>query len=100
MNSSDILAKSIRSGECQIYQCKPDEHGYCHVRLNGRRKLAHVVAWEAYHGREVPRGCSVHHTCDHKNCIRDIHLELKTIREHTAEHNLEREPLTFRRANG
>lgn len=43
------------------------------VYVNGRRKAAHVVAWEAKHG-PLPKGHRVAHTCGDPLCVAIDHL--------------------------
>lgn len=51
--------------------------GYGVVKIAGRQRGAHVVAWEIAHG-PVPPGLQVLHTCDTPACVRDDHLFIGT----------------------
>jgi len=40
---------------------------------------AHRIAWAIAHGRSVPRGMAVVHTCTNKQCVSPGHLALKRL---------------------
>jgi hypothetical protein len=86
----------VKTDGCWYYLGKSaDSNGYVRVYVGGgreheRKRYVHVLAWEDYHGRPVPDGYVVHHTCSTRNCVRPTHLELKDRGQHTAEHMAER----------
>jgi hypothetical protein len=51
--------------------------GYGRLRVNGKKTLAHRVAWEQEHG-PIPLGLSVLHHCDNPPCGNVLHLFLGT----------------------
>lgn len=74
----------------------PNRSGYVNVYVDGRLVGAHVVAWEKAHGRKVPVGLVLDHTCHnadptcmggdacpHRACCNPDHLEAVTQRENT-----------------
>lgn len=63
---------------CHDWTGKKDRDGYGILRENGRDVRAHRAAWEAAHGRRVPRGLVVSHRCDRPSCVNSDHLEAKS----------------------
>ena len=51
----------------------------------GRKRQAHVVAWELYCGQKLPEGKVVRHTCDNPLCTNPAHLLLGTHAENVAD---------------
>lgn len=55
--------------------------GYSYYpRTNGRRKYAHIIAWEATNGSHVPTGLELDHKCRNRQCVNPLHLEPVTHR--------------------
>jgi hypothetical protein len=50
--------------------------GYGKISIRGITYRAHTVAWEIYHGRRVPRGFVVRHSCDNRRCCNPHHLTI------------------------
>lgn len=55
---------------------------YGAVRIDGKTKLVHRVAYESVYG-SIPEGIEVCHTCDNTLCWRPDHLFLGTRQENT-----------------
>ena len=51
-----------------------NKRGYGQVAVDGEMRKAHRVSWEVYHGRPVPDGPVVRHSCDNPPCIHPEHL--------------------------
>jgi hypothetical protein len=64
---------------CLLWTGMLNEGGYG-VTFDKGPTAAHRVAWELAHGRRVPRGKVVRHTCPRKNCVAAGHLVLATRR--------------------
>lgn len=54
--------------------------GYGEVKINGKRDLAHRVAYQAING-PIPRGLMVRHSCDRPTCVNPVHLQVGTQAE-------------------
>lgn len=61
---------------CELWQGRLDRDGY---GFHGRSR-AHIVAWEAVHGK-IPRGLELEHRCRRRNCCAVHHLKLVTRSE-------------------
>lgn len=71
------LAKhSAPDGSCRIWTGDRTRAGYGAVTLFDRRSRAHRLAWIVAHGREIPTGAYVLHSCHRRLCIAIDHLRL------------------------
>lgn len=57
---------------------------YGQIKINGRARGVHRVAWELVHG-PIPDGLCVCHTCDEPICVNVGHMFLGTHRENMAD---------------
>lgn len=58
--------------------------GYGQVARNGKKWLAHRLAWFEAHG-EIPAGMQVCHACDNRLCINIDHLFLGTNQDNVTD---------------
>lgn len=75
-----ILSRTVRAGECWIWQGATDQHGYGNTTRNGRGVKAHIRAYEAWKG-PIPAGAKVLHSCpggDNPGCCNPDHLRTGT----------------------
>jgi hypothetical protein len=71
--------------ECWLWIPVCDRDGYGKFFDGTRKILAHRVAWMLHHGRDIPDGMIVMHTCDVPRCCRPDHLKLGTQQENIAD---------------
>ena len=76
-----FAAKTIQS-TCTVWVGATNNKGYGIAVVDGEKRLAHRVAYEAERG-PIPEGMVLDHLCRVRNCVRVDHLEPVT----TAENN-------------
>jgi hypothetical protein len=74
--------KIDRSGECHEWQAQTDSDGYGLFSVDGRKRLAHRVAYYIEHGT-LP--AVVRHTCDNPSCVNPEHLKGGTQMDNIAD---------------
>lgn len=75
-----LWAKVDKSGECWLWKGAINEHGYGHMRSEGRFVRPHRVAYELLVG-PVPEGLVLDHLCRTPACVNPAHLEPVTQSE-------------------
>lgn len=61
-------------GGCWLWDAGLSRGGYGQVKVHGRQKMAHRLAFELFVG-PIPAGMEVRHKCDVTFCINPDHLE-------------------------
>jgi len=74
---------------CWVWQLYTNEDGYGVMWYEEKRKpeRAHVVFYERSKG-SVPKGKTLHHTCENPPCVNPEHLEPLTRVEHRRQHGV------------
>lgn len=74
----DILARTVREGDCMIWEGAKHPQGYGMMRQHGKMRTVHSVVAEIkygyapdrYHGERVSRNCG------HVACVNPDHIEI------------------------
>jgi HNH endonuclease len=80
--SDRLLARSIRVGDCLIWQGPHTPAGYGCLMVEGTTRLAHRLAYQEWVG-PIPGDKQLDHLCRTRDCIEPTHLEIVTSRENT-----------------
>jgi HNH endonuclease len=73
-------ASAHADGECLVWAKSLRENGYGQVRIQGRNRTAHRVAYELAIG-PIPTGLLIDHACRNRACINPAHLRLATKKQ-------------------
>lgn len=74
-------SRTNMSGDCWVWQGQRyPKSGYGQIKVAGRTRGTHAVAWELASGISVPRGMWVLHTCDNKPCRRNDEAGIYVVR--------------------
>ena len=76
----------MADGACIVWGGAKDADGYGRLKVLGVVRGAHVVAYEAKHGR-VPEGTELDHLCRRRDCVNPDHVEAVTHRENVLRGN-------------
>lgn len=77
-NTPESFWRRVQRGDgCWLWLGSLDSSGYGNLGYQGRRRLAHRLAWELARG-DLPEGLHVLHVCDEPRCCNPEHLRLGT----------------------
>lgn len=68
---------AVEEGHCHVFTGSVNSSGYGRLwhPPTRKRRLAHRIAWVAFHGRDVPEGLTIDHLCRNRLCVNPEHLE-------------------------
>lgn len=67
---------------CWLWQGELNRNGYGRVWVNGKRYMAHRLAYQMLIG-EIGEGLVLDHLCRNRNCCNPLHLEPVTVKVNT-----------------
>lgn len=80
--------------DCWLWKGCTYNCGYGSFLWRGKMRAASRVSWEIAHGKEVPEGLDILHTCDVRLCVNPAHLWAGTHQENMLDmHRKGRAPL-------
>jgi predicted XRE-type DNA-binding protein len=74
------LYPEIAGTRCWLWEGQLERNGYGRVKVQGKGKKAHRIAWQIKHGF-IPKGKKILHKCDNRACVR--HLFLGTMKDNS-----------------
>lgn len=70
-------AKVQKTESCWLWTASTNSHGYGRIRVNGRYRLAHRLAWEMMTG-PISDSMELDHRCGNPSCVNPDHLRVTT----------------------
>ena len=81
-----LAAKVKHEDDCLVWTAYTDNHGYGIIKVAGKPRKAHRVAYEITNG-PIPYGLVIDHICRNRACVNVDHLLVVTRQENTLADN-------------
>lgn len=69
-----LIVHARDEDECWEWPGADSGNGYGRISVDGETRATHIVMWELYNGRRVPKGHVVDHECRNRACFNPRHL--------------------------
>lgn len=80
-----ILARTIRDGDCMIWQGPKTYKGYGTIRMDGKKIRVHRIVCKETYGPPPDEKPLALHSCDTPPCVNPAHLRWGSNRENIAD---------------
>jgi hypothetical protein len=81
-----LEARTDKSGDCWLWTGVKDRGGYGNLKIKGRSRTVHRLAYELAHG-PIHDGLQVDHVCHVRACLNPGHLRLVTPGQNSQNHS-------------
>lgn len=73
----------LKTSKCWLWTASVVNGNYGTIDVDGKRCMAHRIAYELLTGKKLPKRLTIDHLCRNRRCVRPSHLEPVSSRENT-----------------